>query len=115
MHTTDIATLIESLGIGRWYYGYNMLLEAIVRLCHADDELACIKLNRDILAPLAEKYHCKGRCVDRNLRTVIQRAWQKNPAGLQQMTAYPLHAAPTVSEFLDILVAYVQRHGGLQE
>ena len=47
--------------------------------------------------------------VERNLRTVVSRAWQVNPDLLCRMAGYPLTAAPTASEFIEIIASYIIR------
>ncbi len=48
--------------------------------------------------------------VERNIRTIILRAWRVNRKGLQELAGYPLEGPPPVSDFLQILVSYLRRH-----
>ena len=102
-----IGALMDTLGVGRQYRGYAMSVDAVCCVMENEEQLRNVR--ELVLEPLAEKYCCRWECVGRNIRTVIRRCWQTNPAKLQQMAAYPLTGEPTVSEFLWIVTAYVQR------
>ena len=110
MNTRDnIAQILEALGVSRRFRGYGIASEALFCVLASGEGL--ISLTEQVYAPLLERYACSWRHLERNLRTVIQRAWQVNAALLQEMAAYPLNAPPTVSEFIDILSTYMMRRG----
>ncbi len=81
---------------------------AIRRLGNSDG-VAAYSLHRNVYEPLARDSGYNTQQIERNLRTVIQRAWCVNPEGLQNICPYPLQAAPTTGEFLDILVTHLLR------
>jgi hypothetical protein len=103
-----IPILIESLGINRRYRGHDIAVGAIRRLGNSEG-VAAYSLHRNVYEPLARDSGCNTQQIERNLRTVIQRAWCVNPEGLQSICPYPLQAAPTTGEFLDILVTHLLR------
>ena len=108
MNTRDcIARILESLGVSRRFRGHGIASEALC--CVLDSGEGLISLTEQVYAPLLERYACSWRHLERNLRTVIQRAWAVNRDLLQEMSAYPLLLMPTVSEFLDIVTTYLQR------
>lgn len=102
-----VIQLMDSMGVGRYYRGYDMTVDAVCCMVDSDEAQWCIR--GQVLEPLAAKYCCRWECVGRNIRTVIRRCWQTNPAQLQRIAAYPLSGAPSVSEFLGIMSVYVQR------
>ncbi len=104
-----VQLLLESLGVSKRFRGHSIAAEAICRVLSSGDGLVC--LHKQVYIPLATHYACSWQHLERNLRTAIQRAWQINPELLQELAAYPLDTAPTVSEFIDILSTYVLRHG----
>lgn len=110
MDTRDcIGQILESLGVSRRFRGHGIASEALYRVIASGEGL--ISMTDQVYTPLLEQYACSWRHLERNLRTVIQRAWQVNPALLQEMAVYPLNAPPTVSEFIDILSTYMMRRG----
>ena len=108
MNTSQIHELLHSLGIGRHYLGHNITVHAIELILCDKDSLLCVK-NR-IYRPLAAQHNCDWRAVERNIRTVIHRAWLLNRPLIEHMALYPLDHEPSVAEFLDILSAYVEQH-----
>lgn len=107
MSDDQIENLLQSLGIGHQYYGYRLTVAAMHLVSQDENSLLCVKSG--ILLPLAERYHCDWRCIERNLRTVVHRAWRRNAPLLVQIAACPLPDMPTVTEFIDILASYILR------
>lgn len=107
MRTRTINELLLTLGIGRQYLGHNITVQAICLVVQDENCLLCVK--NGIYCPLAQQRHCDWRTIERNLRTVIHRAWTLNADRLVKLAVYPLRREPTVTEFLDILSSYVIR------
>lgn len=105
MNTRHIHELLYTLGIGRHYLGHNITVHAIQIILCDKDSLLCVK--NGIYGPIAAQHQCDWRCIERNIRTVIRRAWMLNRPFLEHMALYPLDHEPTVTEFLDIFAAYV--------
>lgn len=103
-----MTNLLESLGISRCYCGYSMAVESV--LVVLKDEDALYNIRRQVYAQVASRRHSSWHCVERDVRTVIQRAWQVNAALMRQMAPYPLLEAPTVKEFIEIIAVYTLRH-----
>lgn len=103
----DVAAMLESLGVNRRYLGYDLALDAICRAIAEEGRRAgaC----RGMLRRLAQQHQCSPAQVERNLRTVVHRAWMVNADRLLSMAAYPLEQPPTVSEFVEILTVFVLR------
>ncbi len=95
------------LGVGKRLKGYRMTILA-VSLAIADEE--CLQCAQEHLyKPIAEKMDCDFRSVERNIRTVIEHAWQSNPDYLSRLAGFSLNHPPTVIQFLDILVTFLMR------
>ena len=107
METRMIAQDLRMLGIGRQYLGYNITVKA-VRMA-LGDENCLLHIKQEIFRPLAEQTGCDWRTIERNIRTVIHRAWNVNQPYLYELAGYPLHQEPTVTEFLEMLSAHVLR------
>lgn len=103
-----VAHLLQALGISRCYCGYNMAVDAVLLVLQNEDVLHNIR--RQVYVPVAARRNSNWYCVERDMRTVIQRAWQINAELLQQMALYPLEVAPTVKEFIEIVAVYAMRH-----
>lgn len=99
--------LLESMGISRCYNGHDLATEAILAVMR--DETALHNLRKRVFMPLAERLNSECCCIERAVRTAIQRAWQVNEAQVRAMAAYPLATAPTVKEFIEIVYVYILR------
>lgn len=105
MNTRQIHELLYTLGIGRHYLGHNITVDAIQLILCDKDSLLHVKAG--VLIPIAVQHQCDWRTVERNIRTVIHRAWTLNRPLLERIALYPLKQEPTVTEFLDIIAEYV--------
>lgn len=99
---------LRKLGIGRQYLGYNITIKAVRMVLFDEDRLLCIK--QGVFMPLSEQEKCDWRTLERNIRTIIHRAWTVNQDYLNELAGYPLQHEPTVTEFVEMLSAHIQRH-----
>lgn len=98
---------LRELGVGGNYIAQQRAVVAIQLAIEDEDRL--LYVTRDIYLPVAQICGCKWTAVERNLRTVVQRVWRINPAGLARMAGYPLSEPPTASDFIEILAHYLRR------
>lgn len=56
---------------------------------------------------VAKHYDTTWSCVERNIRTAANLAWEHDRVYLEKMAHMPLTKKPTSSEFIGILVAYI--------
>lgn len=109
MSLQKTSELLYSLGIGRQYLGHSITLQAVEMVLRDENSLLCVK--QGIFVPLGRQRGCDWRTIERNIRTVIHRAWRTTPGRLTELAVYPLNREPTVTEFLDILAVRVLRGG----
>ncbi|MBQ7850566.1 MAG: sporulation initiation factor Spo0A C-terminal domain-containing protein [Clostridia bacterium] len=112
MDTKSIHELLLTLGIGRQYLGHNITAQAVALVMRDENSLLCVK--KGIYMPIAAARQCDWRTVERNIRTVIHRAWTMHSDSLSRIAFYPLRHEPSVSEFLDILVSHLLRQHPLR-
>ena len=105
METQAIIRDLRMLGIGRQYLGYNITIKAVRMVICDENRLLCIK--QGVYIPLSEQQHCDWRTIERNIRTIIHRAWCVNQDYLSELAGYPLHQEPTVTEFVEMLSAHI--------
>ena len=91
------------------YSFFFALVIAIALTLALEDEDRLNSITREIYAETAKQLGSTPSAVEKNLRTVVMRAWDINRADLERMAGYRLEAMPSVSEFLDILFNYIQR------
>ena len=101
-----IKTTLQKLGITCNYVGYRQIVLAIELAL--EDEWRLCDITRQIYWIVADLIPCARCNVERNLRTVIFRAWKTNGQLLRKMAGFPLFAPPSVSQFLAIMVTYLK-------
>ncbi len=107
MESKVIQDALRSLGVGRNYLGHNLVTRAVRMVLL--DERRLLSVRQEIFLPLAEQQQCDWRTIERNIRTVIHRAWMVNPGRLEELAGYPLHREPTVTEFVELLYSHTMR------
>ena len=103
----EIQIILRRLGVCTTYKGYKALVLAITLAL--EDENRLNSITREIYNEVAHQLDSTPSAIEKNLRTVVQRAWRMNPKDLEKMAGYKLEYMPSVSEFLDILFNYIQR------
>ena len=102
----SIQDILHALGITMNYTGYHYI-EIAVELATNDIGRLC-NIIKEIYQPVADICSCPCARVERNIRTVIFKAWNTNKALLIEIAGFKMYAPPTVSEFISILVAYLK-------
>lgn len=105
---TNINFLLQSLGITNNYRGYRYILLAINLVLENEDRLESV-VNK-VYYSIAKTYNINWTSVERNMRTLVNRAWNVNPKLLIEIAGYPMNGAPTTSEFLCIITNYINRN-----
>lgn len=113
MEDFKIYQLLHSMGITAKYKGFRQTILA-VQLALQDEE--CLEqITEKIYWRVADQIGCDRSCVERDIRTIILRAWRIDPGPLQQLAGRPLSSVPTVSEFITDLTAYFKSQEEQQE
>ncbi len=105
--TETIKRVLRQLGIGANYKGFRITVLAVAMIVENEDRLTSV--TKEIYLDVAKLTGFSPTAVERNIRTVVARAWSCNQQAFNQMAGYSLTTIPTVSEFLDIIANYVRR------
>ena len=92
------------LGITPNYVGFRQTSSA-VGLVQQEPELLFLVTKR-VYPSVAKQFGTSWKAVERNIRSVISIAWERNPDLLREMAGYHLDAKPTASQFIAILAYY---------
>ena len=103
----EIQDYLWHLGVGKRLKGYKMTI-LIVELAIEDEERLQYAKER-LYKPVAERFGCDFRSIERNIRTVINHAWNYNQDYLSQLAGFHLNYPPSVIQLLDILVTFSLR------
>ena len=107
--TTLIQHTLRPCGIIRKHLGYQPLIHLIQQRIHKEQNEYVVY--RGFYACVAVEFDCPPHRIERNVRTLVQHAWQTNPDYIRMMAGYPLYVAPTVSEFVEIVATYILNMG----
>lgn len=102
-----IKDLLGSLTVTAKYRGYPITVAACELLL--EDEMLLYSVNKELYPKIAERCNCRKETVERNIRTVILHIWDRNREHLFEIAGYEMEVPPTVTEFLGILICYLQR------
>lgn len=105
--TDLIQEILRPFDVTPRFTGFPALVLAVERCLEEPERLSSV--TAELYAPAARLQGCKTACVERNLRTIVQHAWDTDPDGLRRMAGHVLFAAPTVSAFLTFLVWEVEK------
>lgn len=107
----NVSDILRPFGITKCYKGFYLVCFSI-QLAVADN-FRMEAVIKKIYMETASHFGCSWTAVERNIRTVVARAWQVNPALLTSMAGYPLCNTPTASEFIEIIASYIIRSSEL--
>ena len=103
----ELDQLMGNVHFSKRYQGYRYLRRCI-RLA-AEDEERLTMLVKGIYWQGAEEYHQPPCVVERNIRTMRDRAWAKGgKEALEQLTGMSYPWAPSVGELIEIFLEQVK-------
>ena len=99
--------LIRKAIFSKRYQGYQYLLQCI-ELVLDDDSRLCA-LSKQVYQPIAQKYRISCRCIERDIRTARDYAWQRGGKEfLEEISGGTFYEAPSVGELIEILAVYLK-------
>ena len=104
MDDWKVYQLLHSMGITMDYKGFRQTIVAVQLAL--EDEKRLNHVTKEIYWKVADETGCSPSSVEKDIRTVILRAWENNPVLLQKLAGRPLSSVPTVSRFLSDLTVY---------
>lgn len=104
---TKIKEVLHSLSISGKYKGYFITVLACQLII--EDETRLYNIVKNVYLVVSKTFNCNLDNVERNIRTIIYRAWTLQRDRLNEIAGYNLVSPPIVSEFLAFLSSYVMR------
>lgn len=102
-----VTTTLRSFGITPCYRGFSAIVFAV--MLAVEDESRLDNAMRDIYAAVATELNSDARNVERNIRTLVHRAWQVDKTHLSDIAGYKLDGPPSATEFIEIVSSYISR------
>ena len=101
-----VCHLLRRMGVTPNYTGFHQAARAACEAARRPELM--LSLSKWLYPLVAREMNTTGAAVERNIRTVILRAWRQNPELLRQCARFPLNKRPTCGEFLDMLAACLE-------
>ena len=93
--------ILKKLGVTPNYIGFRQTQSAVELVQEEPDALLLV--TKCLYPVVAKEYGTTWKAVERNIRSVINMAWDRNPALLQELAGYPLGDKPRAAQFIAIL------------
>ena len=103
---TAAYSVLRQLGITANYTGFFHASYSVLLAMENPQRLLLV--TKWLYPEVAKRYHTTGKAVERNIRTIVLRAWQLNRETLEQIAGCSLTIKPTAAQFISILSAHLQ-------
>ena len=98
--------LLQRLGVTENYKGFRYAAYAAALCVPCQDRLLLV--TKCLYPDVADYFSTSWVCVERDLRTVIAVAWERNPVLLAAFTHCPENYKPSCSQFIAALAYYLR-------
>ena len=98
--------ILRKCGVNRRHTCYIYLIDAI-RLVQRKQGRH-VFITKEIYPMIAQKHGTTEFCVERNIRTAINRCWQNNPEYIREILGYRAEKCPGNAEFINAVVYYME-------
>lgn len=106
-----IKSILRQLGVGQSYQGYEYVIYGIQLVLQDKKRLEFV--TKSLYPDIAVKYHTSWKCVERNIRTVIDVAWKEGDPGLiLEICNGKNTSRPHNSQFFEMMYEYMNRFYG---
>lgn len=110
---TQLETILQQFGAGEHYSGYKFCIRAVEIALEHPETLDSI--TKCIYPEIADLYHTSRKCVERNLRTMIEKIWK---SGGREFFCGPDsndQKRPSNSRFIEMLVQILNSETPISE
>ena len=97
-----IWALLHSFGITENYVGSSQLVYAVRLAQEKPERLASV--TKELYPEVAKAFHTSWQCVERNIRTVIELAWNLDASRILDLEEFPLPKRPRPTQFISLLL-----------
>ena len=103
---TAVYDILQRLGITANYTGFFHTSYSILLAMENPQRLLLI--TKWLYPEVAKRYHTTAGAVERNIRTIILRAWRLHRETLEQIAGCSLTTRPTAAQFISILSTHLR-------
>lgn len=98
--------ILRKCGVNRRHTGYIYLRDAIRLVQKKQDRHVFI--TKEIYPMIAQRHGTTEFCVERNIRTAINRCWENHPEYIREILGYRASKCPGNAEFINAVVYYME-------
>lgn len=103
---SDVYSVLYQLGLTARYTGFFYTAYAVYLAVEMPQRLLLV--TKWLYPEVAIHYGTHAGCVERDIRTVIAMVWERGRGCLEWIAGRHIHEQPCVSEFVGIIVFYLQ-------
>lgn len=97
-------TLLADLGITPNYIGFQQAITA-AQLAK-EDPSSLLLVTKTLYPAVARQHTSTAKAVERNIRFIVELAWERNPDLLRRIAGYPLSNKPKAAQFIAMLATH---------
>ncbi|MCF2595330.1 sporulation initiation factor Spo0A C-terminal domain-containing protein [Pseudoflavonifractor phocaeensis] len=92
---------LKRLGVTPNYIGYHQTISAVELARRDPDSLFLV--TKSLYPMVAKPYGTSWKTLERNIRSVVSMAWERNPDLVRELAGYPMEDKPRAAQFIAIL------------
>ena len=96
-----VKDILRKLGVNSTYAGHELTITAVELAKEKPGRLTAV--TKELYPECAKRHNVSICSVERNIRTVAGKAWQRNPELLMKIAGYPIDTPPSAREFVEML------------
>lgn len=105
-YSPQVFALLLRLGSQQNYIGFFQTAYALTLALKCPTDLCMV--SKSLYPETAKRFRTSPAAVERNIRSLAERIWARNPGALSALSPVPLNRRPTTSAFLALLTAALQ-------
>lgn len=110
-YENTVKGILRQLGVGHSYQGYEYVTYGLLLVLQDKSRLEFV--TKSLYPDIASKYHTSWKCVERNIRTVIDVAWKDGNSGLLgRICGNKPIQKPRNAQFFELMYEYITRYYG---
>ncbi len=108
VYEEKIAHILEQLGVGRSYQGFQYTVECCMLVLEKEERLRAV--TKQVYYVVAKQHDTTWKCVERDIRTVAKVVWRdKENALFHEFCGGEVKGKPKAREFIEMMCEYVKR------
>lgn len=100
-----VSSLLIKMGVSPKYSGFYYSIYAIKLAVEEMHRLEFV--SKWIYYDVASRFQTNYMCIERNIRTIVNVAWENNPELLEAIAGFKFKKKPTNTEFISVMALFL--------